>query len=408
MQNTLYISLAVTNHSYFDAYDHNKLRFTADIDFRLGSLLNGYDKLLPEGANTYTPAQGDKYYFLPGVSIPRVKLKNLTKDYKIKVVREITEATHVFYGKKSEDKLTDYKWDYHISTNNFKAFYEDAKAYMDTYDINRIDAALEFYTNDKILTDYNTLINLCKSSKLPFQTEFPDLFNSNSSSRFVFVKEDHKEVYPHIAGAPLYKEEALLLHLNGEEAVEIDEKMFIALGEMFSSSDKDNHTLAMEIMANSHFEKSLLYLELLFTEYSAVMTNCKTRHHVNFKSLVSFLNKGNYYGTSIDDVIKSLIKHDQLSINYLNIILNKYSDQIKDAGDTQFFTVKSISVSPELLEKMNTNYEYIVQENIEVIEIQEEPLVIEETIAETPEEMAIVPEKIKEIPVANEDPDFFL
>jgi hypothetical protein len=279
---------------------------------------------------------------------------------------------------------------------------------MDTYDINRIDAALEFYTNDKILTDYNTLINLCKSSKLPFQTEFPDLFNSNSSSRFVFVKEDHKEVYPHIAGAPLYKEEALLLHLNGEEAVEIDEKMFIALGEMFSSSDKDNHTLAMEIMANSHFEKSLLYLELLFVDYSAVMTNCKTRHHVNFKSLVSFLNKGNYYGTSIDDVIKSLIKHDQLSINYLNIILNKYSDQIKDAGDTQFFTVKSISVSPELLEKMNTNYEYIVQENIEVIEIQEEPLVIEETIAETPEEMAIVPEKIKEIPVANEDPDFFL
>jgi len=408
MQNTLSIKLAINNAAFYDQHDPKHLSFTATIDFKLGILLaNHTDKVVPDGIDIYTPSQGDKYYFLPGVNIPRVKLKNLTKDYKIKVVREITEATHVFYGKKSEDRLTDYSWEYEMSTANFKAFYENAKAYMDSYDVSRIDTALEFYTNDRILTDYNTVMNIVQSTKMPFTVDFPNDFN-RYSGRFIFVKDDYKEVYPHVAGAPLYKEEALLLHLNGDEAVEIDEKMFIALSEMFSSSDKDNHTLAMEIMANSHFEKSLLYLELLFSEYSSVMTNCKTKNHVNFKSLVSFLNKGQYFGTSIDDIIKSLIKHDQLSTDYLNIILNKYSNEIKDSGSTSFFTVKSISVSPELLEKMNTNYEYIVQENIEVIEIQEEPVVIEETIAETPEEVVIVPEQTKEIPVADEDPDFFL
>ena len=405
MKQMLDIRLYINNQNWFNGYDLKDLEFeVSSLNSRIGQLTTGNETVIPVGIDTYTPTLGDKYYFLPGVNIPRVKLKNLTKDYKIKVVREITEATHVFYGKKSEDRLTDYEWSYSIKTENFKSFFEAVKDRMDVRDKDRIETALEFYTHEVILTDYNTLNNIILNFRVYAALDWtiPEAQN-NYNARLITCKEDHKEVFPLIAGCSLYKEEALLFHLNGDDAVEIDEAMYDALTDMFNSSDVDNHTLAMEIMANSHYDKSLLYLELLFYKFSARMSNCKAKNHVNFKSLVSFLNKDGYFGTSIDDIVSSLLKFDKLTPDNLNTILGYLNDDVVNGGNTTHFTVKSISVNPELLEKMNTNYEFIVQKDIEVIEVQEEPVV-----DEVPEEIAIVPETIKETPIADGNPDFFL
>lgn len=405
MKQMLDIRLHISDQNWFVNYDSEYLQFDiSSLNSRIGQITSHQDSVLPTGIDAYTPTLGDKYYFLPGVNIPRVKLKNLTKDYKIKVVREITEATHVFYGKKSEDKLTDYEWSYTIKTENFKSFFEAVKEYMDVRDKDRIETALEFYTHEVILTDYNTLNNIILNHRVytALGWTIPEAQNSYNA-RLITCKEDHKEIFPLIAGCPLYKEEALLLHLNGDDAVEIDEAMYEALIDMFNSSDADNHTLAMEIMANSHYDKSILYLELLFYKFSARMSNCKAKNHVNFKSLISFLNKGSYYGTSIDDIVASLIKFDKLTPDNLNIILGYLNADIINGGNTTHFTVKSISVDPELLEKMNTNYEFTVQKDIEVIEIEQEPIV---DVA--PVEIAIVPETIKETPIADVDTNFFL
>jgi hypothetical protein len=46
---------------------------------------------------------------------------------------------------------------------------------------------------------------------------------------------------------------------------------------MFQSSDDDNHVLAMEIMANSHYENSILYLLMLISEFHYTISNTHTR-----------------------------------------------------------------------------------------------------------------------------------
>ena len=40
--------------------------------------------------NGYTPMKGDKLYFLPGVNIPRIKLKDLATKFGIRTVRDVS------------------------------------------------------------------------------------------------------------------------------------------------------------------------------------------------------------------------------------------------------------------------------------------------------------------------------
>ena len=76
--------------------------------------------------------------------------------------------------------------------------------------------------------------------------------------------------------------------VNGDEAVLIDLDTYQNLRNMFKSSDSDNHVMAMEIMANSNYLESLLYLEMLFFHHHQQIDYSRTKNHVNFKSLKNY------------------------------------------------------------------------------------------------------------------------
>lgn len=395
MKQTLKIDL-VCNSGFYDKYDLSDFRVTCEIRSFIGSF--GYGPNLATAfKDTYTPSVGDTYYFLPGVTVPRVKLKNLASDYKVKVVRDITQASHVFGSDNTLDKMTDVSWYYAVSTVQFKEFYESVKPYMDSYYTSRIDTALEFYDNDRILCDYSC-ISFMLNTHVPGYIAEGDELMIKSSRRFYYVEENVTSEINHLIFNDVYDEKALLLHLNGEDAIEIDVDMYASLEEMLKSKDEDNHTLAMEIMANCHYEKSLLYLELLFCNYHDTMYECNSKNHVNFKSLANFLGKGRGFATSIDDIVESLRKHKQLTRERLDVILKQHGEQIGRRGDSKWFTVKTITVESELLEEMNENYSFQLKEDYTV-----------SPEAETPREIEIVPETVTEIPIANEsNTDYFL
>jgi hypothetical protein len=114
----------------------------------------------------------------------------------------------------------------------------------------------------------------------------------------------------------------------------------------------------MEIMANSNYIDSLLYLEMLFIEYSGAMYHCHTKKHVNFKSLLGYLNKDSYMSTNIDDIMTSLIDKGVLDTEKINVIMDRYAHEIEKHGSTNFFKVKSVTVNEETLALLNTNYVY--------------------------------------------------
>ena len=108
----------------------------------------------------------------------------------------------------------------------------------------------------------------------------------NNNNVLMFIKNDH---VLNNTKCPIYKDTSLLPHVNSGSLV-IDAAKYKELKFMGESDDKNDHILLMEIMANCNYEQSVLYLWLLFTNFYSRFYYTKTRDHVNFKSLLKFLN----------------------------------------------------------------------------------------------------------------------
>ena len=96
---------------------------------------------------------------------------------------------------------------------------------------------------------------------------------------------------------------------------------------------------------------------MLFEKYAYQMTQCHTKNHVNFKSLLSFLGKSKtYMNTDVDDIMKSLIDKGVLDVEKVNIIMKYYSEAIANRGGNDYFEVKTITLNEDTSKLLNTNY----------------------------------------------------
>jgi hypothetical protein len=394
MKEVLFIEMVIANGDWYDNHDINSLSFRFDIDTKICDFDNVNDNKIFNTVSTgYIPTLNDKLYFAKGVNIPRVKLKNLAKDYKIKSTTNLADATAIFVSENSNSKYTTCQWTYTVDTVEFKQYFEDYLALNlgDDYYNQKVIDALEFYTEESIGVSYNTR-GFLESSHIPFRLTSG---TSYSSKRYNTIQDEYLSAYHEINNStlPVYDESELLKHLNGNEALGIDSDMYDSLCEMFNSSDTDNHTMAMEIMANSNFENSVLYLSLLFYSYSGQMQQCRSKGHVNFKSLLSLMTlPSSYFRMNIDDVMDKLKKHKQLTKENVDIVLKLHGDDITDGGNSLYFRVKTITLCTEYLEVMDFNYTFVVQEDfvasspeIELPDLEEEAVVA--SIATEPEKI---------------------
>lgn len=350
MKNILYFECDLESH--WSSSDNREVSF--HIDSWLGTFTEDTTDLLNIVKEPYVPQKGDKIYFLPEVSIPRVKFKNVSLEYGIKTVRDSAQA-NVFFGcSKSAHHMTDTKWAYSLPVTELKAFIELIAHRLEEHTVDKIETALEFYDNDTVAISWTIMNNI--------HGALSSTTCSKYSKRLVTIDDAYKEEFEHLQSIKIYDESSVIDILNGEEATVIDKDMFEHIREMFKSSDRDNHVLAMEIMANSKYTESLIYLELLFYFYANRIADINSKNHVNFKSLVSYLGKNmRYLNTDIDEVVDSLVKKDQFTPNKLEIVMEYLSGDIQNTGDSKYFTVKTITVHPDHIAQLGSNYTYEVQ-----------------------------------------------
>ena len=291
--------------------------------------------------------QKDKLYLAAGVTIPRVKMKNIYTEFGVKTVRDIDQADKVIIGRKTSDMMSDYTWLYRIKTAAFKNFINSLEVgvNIDQYYVDKVNEALEFYTNQYVvLNSWSDIRILTDCSFLPCQIQDPDYKHSSS---FHYIKEDYREVYKDLITRDLYFEDGLLKYINGTDAVTIDETMFNTLSDMFRSNDQDNTVLAMEIMANSNYLDSLVYLLILFEEFGGPISNQRSRNHVNFKGLCAYLD---IHPSSIhkDDIVKILLRKEAVTIENMSILLKYYYQDISNYCGSNYFKVQAVTFTDEI------------------------------------------------------------
>ena len=316
--------------------------------------------------DAYTPTKGDKYYFLPGVNIPRIKLKDVALQHGIRNVRNIDEATHIFGSNSTFAKMINRQYENFMETADFLEFIEVIKDNVDDYYMEKVTQAFEFYELEEIIIK-RTLPAIARygvsDATLKHNIEQCKGYSKYNNEYVYSADVEYDELFKTIITKELWSEDALLVHVNGDNAVTIDSVIYEQIADMFRSSDSDNHILAMEIMANSNYKDSLLYLEILFKEFEGQIYNSHTKKHVNFKSLLNYLGKENRINTNLNNIMNSLINKGVLTTDMLNVLMDRYHIEIQRNGDYEHFKVKTITVNEDTLALLNTNYTYSVKED---------------------------------------------
>ena len=333
--------------------------------------------------DAYTPAKGDKYYFLPGVNIPRIKLKDVALKHGVRNVRSIDDATHIFGSNSTLAKMTNRRYENFVKTADFLEFMEIIKDNVDEYYMEKVTQAFEFYTLEEvILVRTIGVIAMYSIEDAALKLKVQGSSACEYENTYCYSADsDYVDLFKNLLTKELWSEDALLVHVNGDNAVTIDAEMYDQLADMFKSSDSDNHILAMEIMANSNYKDSLLYLEILFKEFENQMYNSNTRKHVNFKSLLGYLGKENTMNTNMNDIMNSLTNKGVLTTDMLNILMDRYYTEIERSGNNNYFKVKTVTINEDTLALLNTNYTYSVKEDYQPVPVD----ISEEEVEEFPE-----------------------
>jgi hypothetical protein len=297
----------------------------------------------------YTPAQGDTIYLMPGVNIPRAKLKDLALNQGIKVVRDSDKANVIITGKATTGKVLNGSWYYTAPIVKIEEYLD--KVNVDDYYKDNLRTAMQSSESDNVYFNYSTKVSITSNVVTSVFT--------GSSNHYYHIDDEWKDLIDDCQNKVVYDESELLAMINGDDAVTITNEVYTQLREMFKSSDKDNHIMAMEIMANSNYVESALYLLMLLEEYGGRIANCNTKNHVNFKSMVS------YFGLRVrdleylepDDVSKKLVSLNLLTTEWLNILFESRLDWfITNIARSSTFSVASVVPTPDVAAVIESEY----------------------------------------------------
>ena len=362
----------------------------------------------------WTPQMKDKIYFMKGCTVPRIKLKELSVKYKIRTTTNLNDATVVVGSDIAGEKLFKSSWMYKVSAKVFFATVEALKELsddFDNYDTEIMNDLLTSFNKDELVeiaVDWrtaqlcnpntsntgplaNAILKKLNLTKIQYQSS--EFYAISRNCHVCTISDDNLNIYDEVKTKKIIEQNALLEVVNGDDAVLIDLDTYQNLRNMFKSSDTDNHVMAMEIMANSNYLDSILFLEMLFFHHNNQIDNSRTKNHVNFKSLRNYLNRGVYSSNHIDDTFKSLLSFDKLDQNALNFIMDDQKDYFENNGYSDYIKPTAYGINLEYQQQLNYKWVHKTEAFVDktTVPVVEKEEVVEDTVDEVTVSETVTP-----------------
>lgn len=309
----------------------------------------------------YTPTAGDRIFIYPESNIPRFKLKKFCEQHKVSIAKAKDTANVFFMDDNTCNRDHEYfhedSYPYLMSKDYFLNYIKKATRINDE----RYVKLIEDLTNSKedvvyIREYYNFKNTGLNQYTLDFvrkgeedEDEPSEIANCEDRERLYYIKTaEQRQAFADIDNKDFYHPDALLALLN--EGSVVDKEMYDGIMNLFESEDNNDHKIAMEAMANCDYEKSAVYLLMVFYHHQNEIYNCDTRNHVNFKSFLKFFKLQHGRGISIDDMIDRLKDKRLLNSSNLAILMKEAKKVIKNTieGNTGYFVFTDIAPVEEI------------------------------------------------------------
>ena len=306
----------------------------------------------------WVPQPTDKLFFFPGCIVPRFKVR---EKYTVTIKPE--NATVAFINK---DGLTG-------SDSTFKH-------YSDLMPITRPEAnrIIEDYMDSnrkvmlKSILDNPAIEQIFLSKEWWTQWMYTNTFLRENGAQVgthellesvrKYFHESHctESQYQLLAyvpdasvnsmNCPIYLQDEILKQLNTGNLI-INEKKYRELRAFGETGDKDNIVLMMELMANSDYEKSVAYLIFLLREFGQTICYYPEVDHINFKSLLNFLDipktrLTQRYNFNVHYITTLLKKHKAFTKNNVMMLTSLCADDSIDNNDDSCPWQSGITLKP--------------------------------------------------------------
>lgn len=365
-----------TNHGKFKKTKFNFISYSEEY-----ICLNGDNKENLNLSNTYNFQKNDKLFFGAGCTIPRHKVREWGKDKKITITVKPEKANvNVISANWISNLFLYYGTGYNalIDKNNFIDFLnlnylDKIPDFINVLKNNECDKILlpKFYYKElfgQSCQQYSHSYNKKKTKsekdaeklKLGIESTYCEMFGdeefeNNENTNWKLLDNTHQKIHDlnkllSVPDSVINILDTTLIDLVNESSITIDNEMMDQLKIMLRSDDKKNNIMAMEIIANSNYKTSLHKILLIFREYGNTVWNCPERNHVNFKSLIKFIDLHHWYNPSYDCIVKCLMDKKYLTADILNELMPLVKDEMyKEACNSHsIFKVNTITVSNDV------------------------------------------------------------
>ena len=285
-----------------------------------------------EPDSKWITANVNKVYRLPHLQLSRDKLSMLQEKCKFKTTRNIDDAQLVIVGDKTLDKCIKIYWggsDQMTNTrrSELSKIIDNAKINQEHKDM-MIEKLLDIENDSHITVSNGYYYHSNQNGYTDFIEKFTGSVRSQSRNYVEYVPTEMYEHYNNIVSSNYtYVSDEHMNKLCTEDSIIIDKESFKNIHKLVTSSDKDNVSVGLSMMANCNEEASKTYLALLFAFDSENMKISNVWNTVNFRSLRKVYS---YYidislsqwGHAYDVLIKNMCKDKCLTMFASRVIAN--------------------------------------------------------------------------------------
>lgn len=291
---------------------------------------------------TQSLVAGDKVYIMPGVTIPRYKIRETGKDIGFDIVRSRTKATKVVYNKKQViDEMIDKRSEMGIKTADLKKvldFY-----YMQMPELDDPDIGVHITLDWSIFRVLTTI----HSHNAGYSLDNTHYYT------YRFKEDTYEELINDLIANPktLISDKDVMKQCNGSQP--LNAESYNRLVSMFSSHQ--NQEIALELLCNCDYDQSMVYILKLLSRFN--FRGMPGTNHVNYKAFRNYMSTHwqidpNYYSGDIIDIIRRLAEKDKLKREYLNEFKDEILKHVKTYGENSIFTISAIQMKEEYKQKI--------------------------------------------------------
>lgn len=323
---------------------------------------------LKTNSKQYIPKTKDKLYFYPGCNVPRYKVREWGKKNKITVTIKYESATAKFGCEQSVSSCISYET--FIKTtkvgyiqwlnNNYDCTKQSIKQLIVKLNNSGNNYVYLHRYGPKSLQQFNEIIHAYghNAGKIHGWAKLANLKTGikdhdakiDGYYRGAYLTENNYNILTSLLSAPdIYSQEEIIGLIN-EDAAIIDQNMYNRLRDMFNSKTSADHTMAIEILANCNISPSLHHVMLLIKEFNTLLYSMAESKHVNFKSLLEYIdvNRGSMGSITDDKMVQCLMDKNVLSMEIVRELAEGVKNLWKNDHDSSHFKIQTITVSEEV------------------------------------------------------------